>query len=96
MVLTGKGFGRKRSWPDLRYYAGVSLEGLSKTKNSVSQHWRSPGPVFESGTSRKRSRSVNHFTTTFDDISTVFLRSKNKLPDMCVCVPYHPTFKLLG
>jgi hypothetical protein len=31
-----KGFGRKRSWRDLRYYPGTRLEGLSKTmKTSI-------------------------------------------------------------
>jgi hypothetical protein len=31
-----KGFGRKWSWPNLRYYPGIHLEGLRKTtENSV-------------------------------------------------------------
>jgi hypothetical protein len=37
MKMTGKGFGRKRWWPDLWYYAGIHLEGPRKTvKTSIS------------------------------------------------------------
>jgi hypothetical protein len=39
MVITddGKGFDRKRSWPNLRHYTSIRLETLSKTtKTSIS------------------------------------------------------------
>jgi hypothetical protein len=36
-----KGGGRKRSWPNLRYYAGICLEGLKNHKN-LSEYSRSP------------------------------------------------------
>jgi hypothetical protein len=29
--MNGKGFGRKRSWPYLRNYAGIRLKELTKT-----------------------------------------------------------------
>jgi hypothetical protein len=31
MMMNGKGFSRKRSWPNLRYYAGIRLQKLKKT-----------------------------------------------------------------
>jgi hypothetical protein len=42
-MMDGKGFGRKRSWPNLRYYAGIRLESVRKTSNNLNQHSRSPG-----------------------------------------------------
>jgi hypothetical protein len=34
--MNWKGYGRKQSWPNLRYYPGICLEGLTKTtKTSV-------------------------------------------------------------
>jgi hypothetical protein len=36
--MTGKGLGRKRSWPDLWYYAGIHLEGPRKTAKNLNQH----------------------------------------------------------
>jgi hypothetical protein len=30
--MNWKGCGRKQSWPDLRYYLGICLEGLSKVR----------------------------------------------------------------
>jgi hypothetical protein len=29
-----KGYGRKRTWTDVKYYPGISLEGLIKQQNS--------------------------------------------------------------
>jgi hypothetical protein len=49
----------------LRYYPGIRLEGLQKTTKNLNQDRGSPGPRIEPGTSRIRSRSVNHSTTTF-------------------------------
>jgi hypothetical protein len=65
--MNGKGFGRKWSWPNLRYYADIRLEIQTETAKILNQHSRSPGPRFESETSRTQSRSVNHSTTTFGD-----------------------------
>jgi hypothetical protein len=41
--MSWKGYGRKLSWPNLRYYPGICLEGLRKTKKNLSQDSRSPG-----------------------------------------------------
>jgi hypothetical protein len=60
--MNGKGFGRKLSRPNARYYAGIGLEELRKiTKTSVSIAGRrtrdlSPGPP-------EYEASVNHSTT---------------------------------
>lgn len=40
----------KRSWPNLIYYPGRCLEGLSKTIKDVMQDSRSPGRYLSSGT----------------------------------------------
>jgi hypothetical protein len=61
--MNGKGPGRKRLWPNLRYNAGIRLEVLRKTQKPVSLVGMKPR--FEPGTSRIRIRSVNHSTTTF-------------------------------
>jgi hypothetical protein len=40
--MNWKGCGRHGSWPNLRYYPDICLEGLRKTMNSLSQDSRSP------------------------------------------------------
>jgi hypothetical protein len=47
-----------------KYYHGIHMVGLRKTTKKLIQDSRSPGPRFEPGTSRIRSRSVNQSTTT--------------------------------
>jgi hypothetical protein len=42
-IIKYKGYGRKRSWPYLRYYPSTCLEGLSKTMRNLSQDRQSPG-----------------------------------------------------
>jgi hypothetical protein len=40
--MNWKGCGRKQSWPDLRYYPGICLEGLrksSKTPVRIADFW---------------------------------------------------------
>jgi hypothetical protein len=49
----------------LRYYSGIRLERLRKPMKNINQLSRSQGPRIKTGTSRIRSRSVNHSTTTF-------------------------------
>jgi hypothetical protein len=34
-IMNWKGYGRKRSWPNLRCYSSIRLEGLRKTRTSV-------------------------------------------------------------
>jgi hypothetical protein len=38
-----KGCGRKRSWPNLRYYPGICPEGLRKRMKNLSHYSRSAG-----------------------------------------------------
>jgi hypothetical protein len=52
MIMNLKGFGRKRSWPILRYYLGIHLEGLRKTTKDLNQDSRSLRPRIKPGTSR--------------------------------------------
>jgi hypothetical protein len=40
--MNWKGCGKKRSWPNLRYYPSICLEGLRKTTKNLSQDTRSP------------------------------------------------------
>jgi hypothetical protein len=42
-MMNWKGFEWKRSWPNLRYYSGICLQGLSKTTKNLSQDSCSPG-----------------------------------------------------
>jgi hypothetical protein len=65
MMMNGKGFGRKWSWPNSRYCAGIHLEGLRKTTKNLDYPSRSLGLRCKLRTSRIRSRSVNHLTTMF-------------------------------
>jgi hypothetical protein len=50
MMMNGKGFGSKQSWPNLRYYARIRLERLRTTrKNTINTAGRqgrdlNPGP----------------------------------------------------
>jgi hypothetical protein len=48
MVTNWKRCGRKRSWPNLRYYAGIFLARLRKTIKTC-QASQSPGQVFNWG-----------------------------------------------
>jgi hypothetical protein len=48
----------------LGYYHVFRLEGLNKTMKNLNQDSRSPGPIFEPGTSRIQSWIVNYSTTT--------------------------------
>jgi hypothetical protein len=42
-MMNWKRCGRKRSWPNLRYYLCICLERLSKTSKNLSQDSLSPG-----------------------------------------------------
>jgi hypothetical protein len=48
-MMIWKGFERKQSWPNLRYYPRICLEGLSKTMKNSSQIIWSPGRDFKPG-----------------------------------------------
>jgi hypothetical protein len=75
--MNWKGCGKKRSWPNLRLYPRICLEGLRKTTKNLSQDSRYPGrdlkpgpPEYEAGalTTRPR-RSVNMKYGTVTDLS---------------------------
>jgi hypothetical protein len=65
-MMNWKGFGRRRSWPNLRYFPGICLKN---EKNHEKHKWGLPvsGPRFQPGTSRIRSRSVNQSNTTLGE-----------------------------
>jgi hypothetical protein len=54
--MNWKGCGRKRSWPNLRYYPGTRLEGVRKTTKSLSQDSRSPGRDLNPGPAEYEAR----------------------------------------
>jgi hypothetical protein len=63
-IMKLKEFWRKRPWPNFKVYPCIRVKGLRKiTKNLSAQSVM--GPRFEPGTSRIRSRIVNHSITTF-------------------------------
>jgi hypothetical protein len=53
-----KGFGRKKSWPNLMHYPCICLDGLYKITEVLSQDSRSPGPV---------AAGYDHWSDTFGD-----------------------------
>jgi hypothetical protein len=60
-IMNCKGFGKKRTWPNLRYYPGICLEGLRKPwKTSVMITGLQPEILI--GTSWIQSSSVNPST----------------------------------
>jgi hypothetical protein len=67
MMMNWKGFGRRRSWPNFNVLSRHSPGGTEKNYEKICQGIRSSGPRFEPGTSRLRSKNVNHSTTMFDN-----------------------------
>jgi hypothetical protein len=65
MMMNWEGFVGSGRGLILRYYLGIRLEELRKTTKALNQDSRSPEQIFEPGTFRIRSRSVNHSTTMF-------------------------------
>jgi hypothetical protein len=55
---------------DLMALCRRSPGGTEKIHEKLNDHIREPDPRFEPGTSRMRSRAVNHSTTTFSDFTT--------------------------
>jgi hypothetical protein len=58
-MMNWKGCGRKRSWPNLRYYTGICLEGLRKTTKTC------PSRNFNTGPPECEARVLNTWNTTF-------------------------------
>jgi hypothetical protein len=48
-MMNWKGYGTKQSWPNLRYYPNIFLEGLRKLQKNLSQNSRSLGRNFKPG-----------------------------------------------
>jgi hypothetical protein len=71
------GYGRKRSWPNLKYCPGICLERLRKTTKNLSQDSRSPGRGFHPG---PPEYEVGVLTTRphFSDSSIATLRKLKK------------------
>jgi hypothetical protein len=70
-MMNWNGCGRRRSWPNLRYYPSICLEGPKKTTRNLSGEPVS-GPRFQPGTSRIQIRSFNH-STKKSGVSEVWL-----------------------
>jgi hypothetical protein len=60
-----KGFGRKRSWPNSRYYPGICLEGVRKTTKTSIRTARSPGRDFNRGTPHRKCWPLGHDVRSF-------------------------------
>jgi hypothetical protein len=60
--------GRKRSWINLRYYAGICLEVLEKTTKTLSQNRRSTGRDLNPGPPEYEVRVL---TTAFGEAAIV-------------------------
>jgi hypothetical protein len=65
--MNWKGCGRKQLWSNFRYYPGTCLEELRRTTKKSSQARGLSGQRFKPGSSRIRSRTVNHSAVTFGD-----------------------------
>jgi hypothetical protein len=71
-MLNCKGFGRKRSWPNLRHYPGILVEGLREIIKNLSEDSRSQDrelnlrpPEYEAGVfTNQPRRSVRHSRKT--------------------------------
>jgi hypothetical protein len=62
--MNWKGWGRKKSWLNLRYFSSISPKRLRKATKNVSQNIN-PWPRFELGTFRLQSRCANYLASTF-------------------------------
>jgi hypothetical protein len=62
-IRSWKRHGRKRVWPTLRYYPGVCLQGLKKTKKNLGQVSWSPGWYLNWGPP-KYKRLSSYFIST--------------------------------
>jgi hypothetical protein len=80
-----KGFGRKRLWPNVRYYPGICLDGLRKTTESLIQDSRSPDrdlnpgpPEYEAGALTTRPSEFRMFVMF---VCRVFVASVSTVQD---------------
>jgi hypothetical protein len=68
-MLNWRGYGRKRPWPDLRYYSGICLEGrrkATKTQSGEPNRDLNPGPPkYKAGFLTQTRRSVEGYDITY-------------------------------
>jgi hypothetical protein len=85
--MNWKAYGRKRWWPNLRYFPGIFLEGLRNTMYNLYQDRRSPGrnwnprpSEYEAGrTTKRQRRSVPEDYTVLQPrrpVSTLFTAAR--------------------
>jgi hypothetical protein len=54
-MINWKEFGTKQSWSNLRYYPGICVEGLRKTRKTLRQDSWSPGRDLNPGPAEKEA-----------------------------------------
>lgn len=64
-VMKWKRYERKRSWPNFKPFAGISLEGLKKVTYGLSQY-----PTSGSGPKTYRKKKINKMLSTLKGHST--------------------------
>jgi hypothetical protein len=64
-MMNGKGCGRKLSWPKIRYYPSICLDGLKKTMKKPQVRIDGLQVEICIATSEIRNKNANHSTTTF-------------------------------
>jgi hypothetical protein len=68
-MMNCKGFRRRQSWPDLRYFPGIYLDGLRKTTKNLSQDILSPGRDLNPGLTEYESEVLT--TRPLNSVSRV-------------------------
>jgi hypothetical protein len=58
ILMNWKGYRRKQSWPNLRYYPGICMLGQRKTTKNVSQDSQSPGQDLNLGSLEYKARML--------------------------------------
>jgi hypothetical protein len=69
------GYGKKQSWPNLRYYPSIWLEGLSKTTKTLSQDSQFLGQGLNPEPSECEAGMQRHLVMNSE---TLFLRVAEK------------------
>jgi hypothetical protein len=81
-MINRKGCGRKRPWPNLRYYPSICLVGLRKITKNLSQDSRIPGQDSKSGPTEYDAGALNirpRRLARNKDIIANFTRLRNTL-----------------
>jgi hypothetical protein len=72
-MMNWKGFGRKWSWPNFKVLYQHFFGGTKRNHEKLQSGYPVSGSRIEAETSRTRSRSVNHSTTTFSQKTGSFI-----------------------